>query len=1089
KLLEDLKELAEYKESLENSSNKIATSNSNEEKEGPPQYFNIRQLIREECCVEVCEEQKQNMENTILELVKICQQKELYCMHDNVDDLIESALNSKLLSINLNSQHLNKEKQEVKNVVEQPAEHETRIIESFQNFRVIHKSSISLKNMSQIYPVHAVAPILSTKEPEYSPSMGYEHPNTMPEIESDEIIKSGVEELVPILSEYEVTLEDKRECDLPVYENSLVCDNHSDIFSDSKIDDDILVYDDDFEDIEYVEASLPNPKIVSVEEENDVVPHEKLLSIIHLISNIESLNDNSTPNRVLNSFASDNSLLDNFLPEFETFCDHTEETRSGNTTHVDNSLPKYDSFCFKIEPDQERLINLVKNDIFDNLSNDSLLDEADLFLVSDHSIPPGIENFYDSEGDIRFLKDLLIDDSVLSHESPDSNFEDNPSIPRPPLEPPDAETNTGEEIPVVMIDKDKFDDEYHFFMFDKVFSLLSAVSEDTIFDPANCNISTRLEKIGEDLACLLFDIILSIQKHYFSEVISQEDANMKLPRSLPPAWNNIALIMRNKPDIETLSIDDLYNNLKVYKAEIKGQSSLGSNSHNVAFVSSENTSSINETINFVHDIPAAGLKEQPSALNNVSTITMRVKKFMKRTGRNLNFNGKEPVGFDKTKVECYNCHIIGNFARECYAPRNQCNMSADNERRVVPVETPASSLVVQDGLGGYEWSYQAEEGPLDFTLMAYSSNLANSSNSKGKSTSQREVRPVWNNAKRLDHQNFSKMTQPYPKRNFVPTAVATKSGQVLVNAAKQNSAASTSTVRPKGNPQYTLQDQGIFDSGCSRHMTGNKSFLTEYQKIDGGFVAFGGSPKRDFKLLDESRVLLKVPRQNDMYSFDLKNVDPLGDLTCLFAKAIINESNLCHRRLGHINFKTFNKHVRGNLVRDHLGKFIGKADEGFLVRYSVNSKAFRVFNSNTKKVEENMHVNFLENKPNVAGSGPEWLFYIDSLTKFMNYEPVSAGNQPNGDAGDVNANDQPRDVNAGDIQGDVNEISRNDDVCQENEIRIDSITRIVNTASTSINTASNIIVVGSLNINTANSNHTNMPTLEATGIFNGAFDD
>nr|GFC90278.1 reverse transcriptase domain-containing protein [Tanacetum cinerariifolium] len=106
----------------------------------------------------------------------------------------------RLLSINLNSQHLDKEKQEVKNIVEQPTERVTRIIQSLQNFRVIHKSSISLKNTSQISLVYAIASILSTKEPEYSPSMGYEHPNTTSEMESDEIIKSGVEELVPILS-------------------------------------------------------------------------------------------------------------------------------------------------------------------------------------------------------------------------------------------------------------------------------------------------------------------------------------------------------------------------------------------------------------------------------------------------------------------------------------------------------------------------------------------------------------------------------------------------------------------------------------------------------------------------------------------------------------------------------------------------------------------------------------------------------------------------------------------------------------------------------------------------------------------------
>ncbi|GJS91073.1 putative ribonuclease H-like domain-containing protein [Tanacetum coccineum] len=152
-------------------------------------------------------------------------------------------------------------------------------------------------------------------------------------------------------------------------------------------------------------------------------------------------------------------------------------------------------------------------------------------------------------------------------------------------------------------------------------------------------------------------------------------------------------------------------------------------------------------------------------------------------------------------------------------------------------------------------------------------------------------------------------------------------------------------------------------------MTGNKSFLTDYQEIDGGFVAFGGSLKGgkitgkgkirtskldfedvyfvkelkfnlfsvsqmcdnknsvlftkteclvlslDFKLLDESQVLLKVPRYDNMYSFDLKNVVPSGGLTCLFAKATIDESYLWHRRLSHINFKTMNKLVRGNLVR------------------------------------------------------------------------------------------------------------------------------------------------------------------------------
>ncbi|GJS83145.1 putative ribonuclease H-like domain-containing protein [Tanacetum coccineum] len=699
------------------------------------------------------------------------------------------------------------------------------------------------------------------------------------------------------------------------------------------------------------------------------------------------------------------------------------------------------------------------------------------------------------------------------------------------------------------------------------------------------------------------------QLEIHGEVISQEDTNLKLLRSLPLAWNNISLIMRNKSDLDTLTM-----------------------------------------------------------------LTMRVKRFLKKTGRNLNFNGKETVGFDKTKVECYNCHRRGHFARECRAPRNQGNRNGDGPRRNAPVDTSTTNaLVVQNRICGYDWSFQAKEGITNFALMAYTSQGSSSSdsevhtcskdclksyetlqkqydqqrealnksnleiigyqmgleslearivihekneavyeedivflkydvqvkdifikdlknqleealkekddlklklekfeessknltklinsqisakdkaglgydsqmnesevvhsvfnsresdvdnspvndrfktgegfhavpppytrnympsrhdlsfnglddsvyktkvsetittasktskdnlekpktvrpsapiiedwdtdsdndsvfrpksdqtkpkftkinfvksdenvksvnkenthrqveyprksqsprdnrrnwnglmtqklgngfesikkacfvcgsfnhlikdcdfhdkkivekpvlNNKGRVTSQMEIRPVWNNAQRVNHQNI--LTHPHPKRNFVPTAV--------------------------GNPQYTLQAQGIFNSRCSRHMNGNKSFLTNYQEIDGGVVAFAGSTKGgkitgkgkirsgkldfedvyfikelkfnlstisqmcdkknsvrftnteclvlspDFKLLDESQVFLKVPRQNNMYSFDLKNVVPSGGLTCLFAKATIDESNLWHRRLGHINFKTMNKLVSGNLVR------------------------------------------------------------------------------------------------------------------------------------------------------------------------------
>ncbi|GJX90912.1 ribonuclease H-like domain-containing protein [Tanacetum coccineum] len=104
----------------------------------------------------------------------------------------------------------------------------------------------------------------------------------------------------------------------------------------------------------------------------------------------------------------------------------------------------------------------------------------------------------------------------------------------------------------------------------------------------------------------------------------------------------------------------------------------------------------------------------------------------------------------------------------------------------------------------------------------------------------------------------------------------------------------------KGNPQMDLQDKGVIDSGCSRHMTRNLSYLTNYEEIDGGYIAFGGNPKGGKiirKLIDESQVLLRVPRKNNMYSVDLKNIVPKRGLTFLFAKATSDESKLWHRRL------------------------------------------------------------------------------------------------------------------------------------------------------------------------------------------------
>ncbi|GJT35464.1 retrovirus-related pol polyprotein from transposon TNT 1-94 [Tanacetum coccineum] len=168
---------------------------------------------------------------------------------------------------------------------------------------------------------------------------------------------------------------------------------------------------------------------------------------------------------------------------------------------------------------------------------------------------------------------------------------------------------------------------------------------------------------------------------------------------------------------------------EVSTANSQGHASSSSYANDVMFsffVSQSNSQQLdNEDLEQIDtdDLEEMDLKWQ------VAMLTMRVKRFLKKTGRNLNFNGKETVGFDKTKVECYNCHRRGHFARECRAPRNQGNRNGDVPRRIVPVETPANALVVQDGIGGYDWSFQAEEGPTDFALMAHLSSGSSSSSS------------------------------------------------------------------------------------------------------------------------------------------------------------------------------------------------------------------------------------------------------------------------------------------------------------------------------------------------------------------------
>ncbi|GJU71473.1 hypothetical protein Tco_1262878 [Tanacetum coccineum] len=190
------------------------------------------------------------------------------------------------------------------------------------------------------------------------------------------------------------------------------------------------------------------------------------------------------------------------------------------------------------------------------------------------------------------------------------------------------------------------------------------------------------------------------------ESISQEDVNQKFLRSLSPKWNIHTIVWRNKPEIDTLSMDDLYNNLKIYEPEVKGTSSSSINTQNVAFVSAN--SSTNRAVNIAYGAITAStqattvnsttidnLKEMDLRLQ-MAMLTMRARRFLKNTGRKFSVNGTKTI-------------------------RNR-----ENTRRVVPVETTTSNALVSCDGSGYDWSDPPEEGPTNFALMAYSSTSSNS---------------------------------------------------------------------------------------------------------------------------------------------------------------------------------------------------------------------------------------------------------------------------------------------------------------------------------------------------------------------------
>nr|GEX46295.1 putative ribonuclease H-like domain-containing protein [Tanacetum cinerariifolium] len=667
-------------------------------------------------------------------------------------------------------------------------------------------------------------------------------------------------------------------------------------------------------------------------------------------------------------------------------------------------------------------------------------------------------------------------------------------------------------------------------------------------------------------------------------------AQYKDAKSLFAAIQTRFSVWRNKPDLDTMSFDDLYNNFKIIGQEVKGttNSSSSLNSQNMVFVSSP--SSTNE-VNTAYRVSTANTQANPAStqVNNAST-QISTANLSDATVKITN-NGNDTTGYDKSKVECFNCHKMGHFAKECRQPRNQDsrNWNQDSSRRTVNVEeTPHKAMVAIYGVG-FDWSYMAEdEVPTNIALMAFLKSKAleycksvgylstNEVNTAYRvSTANTQANPAStqlnnastqvstanlsdatvermvsrNNYTRVNYNNYTRKTHPSAHRNMVPRAVLMKTGLRPVNTTRPvnnahpkttfysarpmsrfSKSAQTTVKRPyqqrialtnksfsqtvntarprpittarprpvnttrprpintarpnlavvnvvKGHPQKVQEDQGYVDSGCSRHMTWNMSYLSDFMEFDGGYVTFGGganggritgkgtlktatknettcifkkfiteienlvdkkvkvircdngiefkiSVMNDFCAMKGIRrefSVARTPQQNGVAERRNKTLieaarTMLVDCklpTTFWTKAV---NTACYVQNKVLVVKPHNKtpyelfrdrtpalsfmgpfgcHVTILNTLDYLGKFDGKSDEGLFVGYSINSKAFRVYNLRTRKVKENLHIRFLEDKPSIAGNGPKWLFDIDVLTKSMSYMPMVAGTNSN----------------------------------------------------------------------------------------------
>ncbi|GJZ52787.1 putative reverse transcriptase domain-containing protein [Tanacetum coccineum] len=486
--------------------------------------------------------------------------------------------------------------------------------------------------------------------------------------------------------------------------------------------------------------------------------------------------------------------------------------------------------------------------------------------------------------------------------------------------------------------------------------------------------------------------------------VSTEDANQKFLRSLPSSWSQVSLVMRTKPGVDSLSFDDLYNNLRVFESDVKGSTGSSSSAQNVAFVSSESTSSTNDVSTAYGVSTSSGYNSQRENSSSytdelmysffanqssgpqldhedleqldefdleemdlkwqVAMISIRLKKFYKKTDQKeikkaeeemqgtLDIEQKTIGGDlenrknlklwiryldDKTDVLTYHKKLLAEAVKEKEELKNQIEkFSQSSSKNLSKLLNSQMSTRDKSRLG---YGDQVHNGVLSYENEVFQSVFdSRSSDVEDSPVHDRFANVEGMHAvpllmigiymplgpdREVDDSMFtygpkqSKTSKSDTQTNNYDSCESNSSAETLEFVPEPVVAEPKVVSQPKvwsdapiieeyeldRISQRALKNKGIVDSGCSRHMTGNKAYLVEYQDYNGGPVAFGDTEclvlSSDFNFPDENQVLLRIPRQNNMYSFNLENIVPSGALACLIAKATVDESNKWHRRLGH----------------------------------------------------------------------------------------------------------------------------------------------------------------------------------------------